>query len=157
MSVYDKLNLLKITLPESDAPAAAFVPFVRSRNLIFVSGHIAKKDGKPWVGRLGAQLTTAEGQQAARAIAIDLLSTLHTATRDLNTVKRIVKLQVLVNSDQEFVEQHLVANGASEFLQEVFGPIGAHARISYGVAQMPFGACVEIELIAEVAAARFEE
>ena len=106
---------------------------------------------------LGAQLTTAEGQQAARAIAIDLLSTLHTATRDLNTVKRIVKLQVLVNSDQEFVEQHLVANGASEFLQEVFGPIGAHARISYGVAQIPFGACVEIELIAEVAAARFEE
>lgn len=151
MSVYDKLNSLKITLPESDAPAAAFVPFVRSGNLIFVSGHIAKKDGKPWVGRLGSQLTTSEGQEAARAIAIDLLGTLHSAIGDLNTVKRIVKLQVLVNSDPEFVEQHLVANGASEFLQEVFGPNGAHARISYGVAQIPFGACVEIELIAEVA------
>jgi len=150
MSVYDKLNLLKISFPEDSAPAAAFLPFVRTGNLIFVSGHIAKKDGKPWVGRLGSQLTTPEGQEAARAIAIDLLGTLHTATGDLNTVKRIVKLQVLVNSDPEFVEQHLVANGASELFQEVFGPIGAHARISFGVAQIPFGSCVEIELIAEV-------
>lgn len=151
MSVYDKLNSLKITLPESEAPAAAFVPFVRTGNLIFLSGQIAKKDGKPWAGKLGSQITVAQGQEAARGIAIDLLGTLHAATGDLDTVKRIVKLQVLVNSAPEFVEQHLVANGASEFLQEVLGPIGAHARISYGVAQIPFGACVEIELIAEVA------
>ena len=150
MSVYDKLNLLKITLPESETPAAAFLPFVRTGNLVFLSGQIAKRDGKPWAGKLGSQITTAQGQEAARSIAIDLLGALHAATGDLDTVKRIVKLQVLVNSDPEFVEQHIVANGASELLQEVFGSIGAHARISYGVAQIPFGACVEIELIAEV-------
>ncbi len=151
MSVYDKLASLEIALPEATAPVAAFVPFVRSGNLIFLSGHIAKKDGKPWVGQLGSQLTTHQGQEAARAIAIDLLGTLHAAIGDLNKVKRIIKIMVLVNSDINFIEQHLVANGASELLQEVFGQIGTHARAAFGVAQIPFGCCVEIDLIAEVA------
>ncbi len=150
MSVYDKLKSLEISLPEATAPVAAFVPFVRTGNLMFVSGHIAKKDGKPWVGQLGSQLTTAQGQEAARAIAVDLLGTLHAATGDLNKVKRIVKMVILVNSDPNFIEQHLVANGASELLQEVFGQIGTHARAAFGVAQVPFGSCVEIDLIAEV-------
>ena len=150
MSIYDKLQALQITLPPVAAPAAAYVPFVQTGNLIFLSGHIAKKDGKPWVGQLGKNMTTAEGQAAARAIAIDLMDTLHAACGDLNRVKRIVKVMSLVNSTGDFTEQHLVTNGASELLGEVFGASGAHARSAFGVAQIPLGACVEIELIAEL-------
>ena len=151
MSVYDKLSSLGITLPPVSVPAAAYVPFVQTGKLVFLSGHIARKDGKPWVGQLGATMTTDEGKQAARAIAIDLLGTLHAAVGDLNKVKRIVKLMSLVNSVGTFTEQHLVTNGASELMAEVFGSEkGAHARSAFGVAQVPMGACVEIELIAEV-------
>jgi enamine deaminase RidA (YjgF/YER057c/UK114 family) len=150
MNVYDKLKELNITLPPVAAPAAAYVPFVHSGNLVFLSGHIAKKDGKPWVGQLGKTMQTEEGQRAARAIAVDLLGTLHAAVGDLNSVKRIVKLMSLVNSTPDFTEQHLVTNGASELFGQVFGAQGAHARSAFGVAQIPLGACVEIELIAEV-------
>ncbi|OYQ40942.1 hypothetical protein CHU94_07400 [Rhodoferax sp. TH121] len=152
MSIYDKLAALNITLPPVAVPAAAYVPFVQTGNLVFISGHIAKKDGKPWVGQLGKNTTTEEGKAAARAIAIDLMGTLHAAVGDLNKVKRIVKVMSLVNSTGDFTEQHLVTNGCSELLGEVFGPqVGAHARSAFGVAQIPMGACVEIELIAEVA------
>ncbi len=150
MSVYDKLQQLHIELPPVAVPAAAYVPYVQTGKLIFLSGHIAKKDGKVWVGQLGANMGTAEGQAAARAVAIDLLGTLHAATGDLNQVKRIVKVMSLVNSTGSFTEQHLVTNGASELLGEVFGSAGAHARSAFGVAQIPLGACVEIELIAEL-------
>jgi enamine deaminase RidA (YjgF/YER057c/UK114 family) len=151
MSIYDKLAELNITLPPVAVPAAAYVPFVQTGNLVFISGHIAKKDGKPWVGQLGKNTTTEEGKAAARAIAIDLMGTLHAAAGDLNRVKRIVKVMSLVNSTGDFTEQHLVPNGCSELLGEVFGPqVGAHARSAFGVAQIPMGACVEIELIAEL-------
>jgi enamine deaminase RidA (YjgF/YER057c/UK114 family) len=151
MSVYDKLQDLGITLPPVAAPAGAYVPFVRTGNLVFLSGHIAKKDGKAWVGQLGKNMSTDEGKHAARAIAIDLMGTLHAAVGDLNQVKRIVKLMSLVNSTGEFTEQHLVTNGASELFGHVFGEAGQHARSAFGVAQIPMGACVEIELIAELA------
>ena len=150
MNVYDKLKDLHISLPPVAAPAAAYVPFVQTGNLVFISGHIAKKDGRPWVGQLGANMQTAEGQQAARGIAIDLMGTLHAAVGDLNRVKRIVKLMSLVNSTSGYTEQHLVTNGASELLGQVFGERGAHARSAFGVAQIPLGACVEIEMIAEI-------
>ena len=150
MSVYEKLKALNISLPEVTQPVAAFVPFVRSGNLLFVSGHIAKIDGKPWVGQLGRELSTEQGKDAARGVAIDLLGTLHGALGDLEKVRRILKLLVLVNSDPSFTEQHLVANGASELLVEVFGDEGKHARAAFGVAQIPFGSCVEIDLVAEV-------
>ena len=152
MSVYDSLKSLNIELPPVAVPAAAYVPFVETGKLVFLSGHIAKKDGKPWVGQLGNTMGTAEGQQAARAVAIDLLGTLHAVVGDLNKVKRIVKVMSLVNSTGDFTEQHLVTNGCSELLGQVFGPqVGAHARSAFGVAQIPLGACVEIELIAEIA------
>jgi len=152
MSIYDKLTELNITLPPVAIPAAAYVPFVQSGNLVFLSGHIAKKDGKPWVGQFGNNISTADGQLAARAVAIDLLGTLHAAVGDLNRVTRIVKLMSLVNSTGDFNEQHLVTNGASELIGQVFGTEkGAHARSAFGVAQLPMGACVEIELIAELA------
>ena len=151
MSIYTKLQTLGITLPPVSIPAAAYVPFVKTGNLVFLSGHIAKKDGTPWVGQFGKNITTEEGKAAARSIAIDLLGTLHAAVGDLNQVKRIVKVMSLVNSTGDFTEQHLVTNGCSELLGEVFGPIvGAHARSAFGVSQIPMGACVEIELIAEV-------
>ena len=149
MSVYDTLKTLGITLPELARPGAVYVPFVRAGNLVYVSGHIARKEGKPWVGQLGAGLTTDEGKAAARAIAVELMGTLQAAVGDLDRIARIVKLMVLVNSAPTFTEQHLVANGASELLVQVFGDRGPHARSAFGVAQIPLGACVEIELIAE--------
>ena len=151
MSIYNKLSELGIELPPVAAPAAAYVPFVQTGKLVFLSGHIAKKDGKPWVGQLGRNMQTTEGKEAARAVAIDLLGTLHAAVADLNKIHRIVKVMSLVNSTSDFVEHHLVTNGCSELIGQVFGEKGAHARSAFGVAQLPMGACVEIELIAELA------
>jgi enamine deaminase RidA (YjgF/YER057c/UK114 family) len=151
MSIAQRLQDLGITLPPVAAPAAAYVPFVRTGNLVFLSGHIARKEGKPWVGQLGRTMQTEEGKQAARAIAVDLMGTLQAAVGDLNNVKRIVKVMSLVNSAPDFTEHHLVTNGASELFGQVFGDKGAHARSAFGVAQIPMGACVEIELIAELA------
>lgn len=151
MSFYEKLKSLKIELPSVSAPAAAYVMYAQTGNTVFLSGHIAKKNGKPWVGQLGKNMTTEEGKQAARAVAIDLMATLQAACGgDLNRVKRIVKVMSLVNSTGDFTEQHLVTNGASELIGEIFGEQGKHARSAFGVAQIPMGACVEIELIAEV-------
>ena len=150
MSVYENLKALNIVLPDVTPPAAAFVPFLRTGNLVYLSGHIAKRDGKPWTGQLGSDVTTDDGERAARSVAIDLLGTLNAALGDLNKVSRIVKLMVLVNSASTFTEQHLVANGASQLFEEVFGAKGTHTRSAFGVAQIPFGSCVEIEMIAEV-------
>src|SRR6188472_984902 len=118
MNVYDKLKELGITLPPVATPAAAYVPFVCTGNLVFLSGHIAKKDGKVWAGQLGKNMSTEEGKAAARVVAIDLLMS-------------------LVNSTGDFTEQHLVTNGASDLLGQVFGEAGAHARSAFGVAQVP--------------------
>src|SRR6056300_940162 len=150
MDIYDKLKAMNITLPPMAVPAAAYVPFVQSGKLVFLSGHIARQDGQPWVGQLGATLATEQAQPAARAVAIDLLGTLHAATGDLNRVARVVKLLGLVNSTAQYTEHHLVINGASALIGEVFGQAGAHARSAFGVAQLPMGTCVEIELIAEL-------
>ncbi|MFW9617501.1 RidA family protein [Aquabacterium sp.] len=151
MSIEQRLKDLGITLPPVAVPAASYVPFARTGNTIFLSGHIAKKDGAVWVGKLGQNMTTEEGKQAARAVAIDLMGTLAVAAGGLDKVVRIVKVMSLVNSTTEFTEHHLVTNGCSELLGEVFGEKGVHARSAFGVAQIPLGACVEIELIAEVA------
>lgn len=151
MDVYNKLSELGIELPPVSVPAAAYVPFVQTGKLVFLSGHIAKKDGKPWIGQLGRNMQTAEGKDAARAVAIDLLGTLHAAVGDLNKIHRVVKVMSLVNSTSDFVEHHLVTNGCSELIAQLFGEKGAHARSAFGVAQLPMGACVEIELIAELA------
>src|SRR6187200_3622476 len=111
MSVYDKLQDLGITLPPVATPAAAYVPFVRTGNLVFLSGHIAKRDGKAWVGQLGRDMTVSTGKKAARAVGIDLLGTLHAAVGDLDKIERIVRLTSLVNSTADFTEHHLVTNG----------------------------------------------
>ncbi len=154
MTIQTALSRLGITLPPVAVPAAAYVPFMQTGNLIFLSGHIARQDGKPWVGQLGLTMTTEQGQAAARAVAIDLMGTLNAACqaagKTLDDVKRIVKVLSLVNSTPTYTEQHLVTNGCSELIAQVFGDKGAHARSAFGVAQLPMGACVEIELIAEL-------
>lgn len=150
MTPAEKLAALGIILPPVSTPAAAYVPFVRTGNLVFLSGHIARREGQPWVGKLGQNMGTDEGREAARAVAIDLMGTLQAAVGDLSKVRRIVKVMSLVNSAPDYTEQHLVTNGCSELLGEVFGDRGAHARSAFGVAQIPLGACVEIELVAEV-------
>ena len=151
MSINARLQSLGITLPPVAVPAASYVPYAQTGKQIFLSGHIAKKDGKVWTGKLGLDMTTEEGKQAARAVAIDLMGTLAVAAGGLDNVVRIVKVMSLVNSTPEFTEHHLVTNGCSELLGEVFGEKGVHAGSAFGVAQIPLGACVEIELIAEVA------
>ncbi|NCT96402.1 MAG: RidA family protein [Comamonadaceae bacterium] len=154
MSALAKLKQLGITLPPVATPAAAYVPFVQTGQLVFISGNIARKDGKAWVGQLGLTMETDEGKEAARSIAIALMGTLQAACqasgKTLDDVKRIVKVLSLVNSTPTYTEQHLVTNGCSELLGEVFGDAGQHARSAFGVAQLPMGACVEIELIAEL-------
>jgi enamine deaminase RidA (YjgF/YER057c/UK114 family) len=151
MNVYDKLKELNITLPAVATPAAAYVPYVQTGKLIFVSGNIARKDGAVWVGQLGKNISVDEGKAAARNCAIQLMAALHAATGgNLNNIERIVKVMSLVNSTPDFTDQHLVTNGCSELLGQVFGDKGAHARSAFGVAQIPLGACVEIELIAQV-------
>ncbi|RDJ98419.1 RidA family protein [Cupriavidus lacunae] len=138
--IYEKLKTLGIQLPDGGTPAAAYVMAAQSGNLVHTSGHIAKKNGSVWAGKLGASMTTEEGRAAARSVAVDLLATLHAHTGDLNRVTRIVKVLSLVNSTAEFTEQHLVTNGASELLAEVFGNSGRHARSAFGVAPIPLGA-----------------
>jgi enamine deaminase RidA (YjgF/YER057c/UK114 family) len=154
MSIANRLQSLGITLPPVATPAAAYVPFVQTGKQVFISGHIAKQEGAVWVGQLGRNMTTAEGKLAARAIAIDLMGTLQAACQaagtTLDDVARIVKVVSLVNSTPDFTEHHLVTNGCSELLAEVFGAAGAHARSAFGVAQLPMGACVEIEMVAEL-------
>lgn len=151
MNVYDNLAQLHITLPQVAPPAAAYVMYQYIGDTVFLSGHIAKKEGKPWVGQLGKDITVEEGKEAAKLVAIDLLATLEMACGgNLNRVKQIVKVMSLVNSTPQFTEQHIVTNGASELLVAALGDAGKHARSAFGVAQIPLGCCVEIELIAQI-------
>jgi enamine deaminase RidA (YjgF/YER057c/UK114 family) len=156
MSVYTRLQHLGLTLPPVAVPAAAYVPFVQTGRLVFLSGHIAKRDGQPWVGQLGLTMTTEEGQAAAArgrhrpAWARWRRPAAPRAPRS-TACGRIVKVLSLVNSTPSYTEQHLVTNGCSALLGQVFGPeVGRATRAAaFGVAQLPLGACVEIELIAE--------
>jgi len=145
-----RLEYLGIVLPKPSAPAASYVMSTHVGNLVYLSGHIAKKDGIPWVGKLGRELTTEEGKLAARSVAIDLLATLEKHLGDLDSVQRIIRVSSFVNCTPEFTEHHLVTNGCSELLVDVFGDAGKHARSAVGVNQLPMGVCVEIELIAEI-------
>src|SRR5262249_58506040 len=123
-TAYHTLDALGIRLPDPVAPAAAFVPWTCAGDLLFLSGHIARRDGRPWTGRLGDTLATADGAAAARATAIDLLATLHAATGAPPTVSRIVKLTVLVNTPPGFTEQHLGAHCPAELFPAGFGARG---------------------------------
>ena len=148
--LYARIQELGIKIPKVSSPAASYVMASHVGNIVYLSGHIAKKGAHVWVGKLGLDMTTEEGKLAARSVAIDLLASIEKHLGDLDQVKRIIKITSLVNSTQEFTEQHLVTNGCSDLMLEVFGDAGKHARSAFGVAQLPLGACVEIELIAEI-------
>ena len=147
----DRLAALGIDLPDAPAPAANYVPWVRSGDLVFVSGQVPMAGGELETGRLGEHLTTADGAAAARLCAIALIAQLSKACDgDLNRVKRVVKLTGWVNCTPEFGDQPQVINGASDLMVAVFGEAGAHARAAVGAPSLPFGVPVEVEGIFEV-------
>lgn len=146
-----RLNDLGITLPEAAAPAANYVPYVKTGNQLFISGQLPMEAGKIQVsGKLGDDLEVEDGKRAAKLCAINLLAQAKAATGDLGKVTRLVKIVGFVNSTADFTDQPQVINGASDFLVEAMGDIGRHARSAVSAASLPFGAAVEIEAIFEI-------
>jgi enamine deaminase RidA (YjgF/YER057c/UK114 family) len=151
-TIDSRLKNLGISIPKAAAPAANYVPFAQSGSLLLTSGQLPLEGGKlVHTGRIGDELTVAHGQAAARACAVNILAQAKAALGDLGRIKRIVKITAFVASTPDFVEQHLVANGASDLLVAVLGDAGKHARSAVGVASLPLNAPVEIEAIIEVA------
>lgn len=146
-----KLEALNIVLPAIGKPAANYVKFVRTGNLIYLSGHGPQRtDGTYITGKLGTNLTIEEGYNAARHTGINLLASLKDAIGDLNKVKRIIKVLGMVNSAENFTDQPKVINGFSDLMVAIFGDKGKHARSAVGMNSLPLGMCVEIEMIVEV-------
>ncbi len=151
MSVSDRLAELGIELPEVVAPLAAYVPAVRTGNLVYTSGQLPMQGGKlPAEGKVGAEVTADDGKALARICGLNALAAVH-ALVGIDSVVRIVKVVGFVASAPGFNGQPAVINGASELLGEVFGPAGAHARSAVGVSELPLNAPVEVELIVEIA------
>ncbi|OJJ11599.1 RidA family protein [Roseibium sp.] len=147
-----RLAELGITLPDAAAPAANYVPFVKTGNQLFISGQLPMESGAIAVtGKLGEGLQVEDGQKAAKLCAINLLAQAKAATGDLDKVVRLVKIVGFVNSTGDFTDQPKVINGASDFLVEAMGDSGRHARSAVSAASLPFGAAVEIEAIFEIA------
>jgi enamine deaminase RidA (YjgF/YER057c/UK114 family) len=142
-----KLKDLGIELPSASPPAANYVKAVRVGNVLYLSGHAAVSGFR---GKLGKDMTTEQGYQAARSTAISALATLQQELGDLNKVKRIVKVMGMVNSTPDYTEQHLVVNGFSDLMVAVFGDKGKHARSAVGMGSLPFNFAVEIDLVVEV-------
>lgn len=145
-----RLDALSITLPDAPAPAANYVPFVRTGNQLFVSGQISAGPEGLIKGKLGADLTVEEGAAAARRCGLALMAQAQAALGDLDRVKRVVKLVGFVNSTVDFTDQPKVVNGCSDLMVEVFGEAGRHARSAVSAASLPLGVAVEIEAIFEV-------
>ena len=140
-----------IELPEAAAPAANYVPAVRSGTMLYVSGQVPVWNGSlRHVGKLGAEISVEEGQTCARLCGLNIISQARAALGDLDRVARVVKLVAFVNSTPDFGDQPKVVNGASDLMAEIFGDKGKHARSAVGVAALPFGVAVEIEAILEV-------
>ncbi|WP_152048171.1 RidA family protein [Aureimonas psammosilenae] len=152
-SIDEKLAAAGVTLPEAAAPAANYVPYILYANLLQTSGQLPLDGGKLAVsGQLGAGVSLDDGQRAARFCAINILAQAKSALGgDFTRIKRLLKLTVFVASAEGFIEQHKVANGASDFLVEILGDAGRHSRSAVGVPSLPLGAAVEIEALFEVA------
>jgi len=148
----NNLSNLGITLPESPAAVANYVPVVRTGNLIYLSGvgPAKKSDGSEFKGKLGSDLNVEEGYDAARHTAINIIARLKGYLGDLDRVDQIVKVLSMVNSDPNFVDPPAVTNGCSDLLVEVFGEKGKHARSAVGVATLPGGMPIEIEVIVQI-------
>jgi len=153
MQVEARLKEMGVTLPPEVKPVANYIPAVRAGNLVFLSGHGPfREDGSLITGKVGSELTTEQGYEAARRIAIGLLGSLKAEIGDLERVIRVVKLLGLVNCTSDFTDQPKVVNGASDFLVEVFGAKGKHARSAVGTNALPMNIAVEIEMIVEIGA-----
>ncbi len=151
-SINSRLDRLGITIPAAAAPAANYLPFMITGDLLFTSGQLPMADGAlTSKGRVGRELDVAAAQKAARQCAINVLAQAKAALGDLERVGRLVKITVFVSSDADFTEQHLVANGASDLFAEVLGEAGTHARAAIGVPRLPLDASVEVEAIFEIA------
>jgi len=152
-AIEDRLKALSIALPEAAAPAANYVPYVISGNLLYISGQLPTEGGKMVAaGHLGANVSLEDGQKAARGCAINIIAQAKAALGgDLGRVTRILRINGFVASTPDFTEQHLVINGASDLLAEVFGDAGRHSRAAVGMAALPLGAAVEIDAILEIA------
>lgn len=149
-TIEKRLGDLGITLPAAAAPAANYVPYMASGSLVFTAGQLPLKDGKLIAtGLLGRDVDVAAGKEAAQQCAINILAQAKAALGDLEKIRKLVKITVFVASTPDFTEQHLVANGASDFLVAVLGERGKHARSAVGVASLPLNAAVEIEAIIE--------
>ncbi|MEQ5774596.1 RidA family protein [Thalassospira sp. NFXS8] len=147
-----RLSELGITLPQANAPVANYLPYVRSGNLVNISGQITMENGElKFIGKLGKEYGVEEGQKAARLCALNLIAQVRAAVGDLDKVTRVVKLNAFVNSAPEFTDQPKVVNGASDTMVEIFGDVGKHARSAVGVASLPLGVAVEIDGVFEVA------
>jgi len=151
-TIEKRLAEMGVTIPAAAAPAANYVPYMQSGNLLLTAGQLPLKDGKLAVsGLLGKDVDVAAGKEAAKYCAINILAQVKAALGSLDRIGKLVKITVFVASDASFTEQHLVANGASDFLAEALGEKGKHARSAVGVASLPLNASVEIEAIVEVA------
>lgn len=149
--INEKLNELGIKLPEPVKPLASYIPAIRVGNLVMTSGQVPIADGQiKYKGRVGRDLTEAEGKEAAKLCAINCLSVIKSVVNDLDEIKKIVKLTVFIASADGFTNQPEVANGASDLIVEIFGENGKHARSAVGVSELPRGSAVEIEMIAEL-------
>ncbi|MBY5831289.1 RidA family protein [Rhizobium ruizarguesonis] len=148
-----RLIEMGITLPEAAAPAANYVPYVISGNLLYISGQLPLEGGKVAVsGHLGKTVDVAAGQRGAELCAINILAQAKAAlSGDLGRIRRVVKLNGFVASAPDFIEQHLVINGASNLIAGVLGEAGKHARAAVGMAALPLNAAVEIDAIMEIA------
>jgi len=152
-STEDRIKELGIEIPVVSAPAAAYVPYTISGNIVYISGQLPMKDGKAFkTGLLGKNVSVEEGQQTARVCGLNILGHLKNACEgNLDKVKKVLKLEILVASTPEFTEPHVVANGASQLILDVFGKErGSHARVAYGVATLPLGVAVEVAATFEI-------
>ena len=150
MTPEEKIAQLGYELPTPTPPVAAYVPTVRTGNLVFVSGQGPFKDGNIVTGKVGADVDVEAAKDAARITCLNGLAAVKAEVGELSKVTRVVKLTVFVNGAPGFDQQPQVANGASELLQEIFGDAGKHSRSAVGMAELPFGMCVEIEFVFEV-------
>ena len=150
--IADRIKELGITLPESPSPVANYIPVVKTGNLIYLSGvgPADKPDGTSYTGKLGKDLSIDQGYDAARLTAVNIISRLNGFLDDLDQVKQIVKVLSMVNATPDFLDPPAVTNGCSDLLVEVFGDKGRHARSAIGVATLPGGMPIEIEIIAEI-------
>ena len=149
--IEEKLSSLKISLPEAPKPVGAYVPVVRTGNLIFVSGQIPLREGRlEFQGKVPTEVSIETAQKAARLCTLNILAQIKSEIKSLDNISKIIRLSGFVNCSNDFTEQHKIINAASDFLFEIFGEKGRHSRIAVGVPSLPLNSTVELDLVAEV-------